>query len=536
MDVLTSVLQQWRRSGNGGGTGINDDPHKDSADGRLFELMSVGLVPFHTRPFTENRLMTLRQRFATALTALSALFTTTYNAQLWAQSTVPSRQETKVSRSALVFGVVYDSVAGRPLTGAMVQLVADDSLANIGRTIVADSIGRFTFSDVPVGRYTIGFFHPMLDSLGLEPLLRTVAITGGTAVRADLAIPSPARLRTAICGASTAQNSGAVLIGSVRDASGHAPVAGVTVIAEWVELTFGAGGMTRRLPRRIATTRESGWFSICNVPGPGLVMLMASRGADSTAMIEVQVPASGLHRRELYLGAARITAGVDSARPIHVGEGRLSGSVRATNDGRPLAGAQVGIVGGPQTRADARGEWTLRNAPPGTRLLEVRAVGYYPERRAVDIVDRVAPLQVALATFKSVLDTMKINASRTVDQNLIGFHERRRSSVGRFLSPRDIAVRQPFVTSEIFRAVPGLFLDRTMDAEEKVMMRGLFEARCEPAIFINGQWMNGLTSGDLDGFIRPNDIAGIEVYMAGQVPAQFQPGLAGCGSLVFWTK
>ena len=75
-----------------------------------------------------------------------------------------------------------------------------------------------------------------------------------------------------------------------------------------------------------------------------------------------------------------------------------------------------------------------------------------------------------------------------------------------------------------------------MDAEEKVMMRGLFEDRCEPAIYINGQWMNGLTSGDLDGFIRPTEIAGIEVYMAGQVPTQFQPGLGGCGSLVFWTK
>jgi hypothetical protein len=36
--------------------------------------------------------------------------------------------------------------------------------------------------------------------------------------------------------------------------------------------------------------------------------------------------------------------------------------------------------------------------------------------------------------------------------------------------------------------------------------------------------------------VRPADIAGIEVYAAGQVPAQFQPGLTGCGSIVFWTK
>ena len=436
-----------------------------------------------------------------------------------------------------MYGIVHDSIAARPLAGAVVQLVGTDTLTDFGRTIVSDSTGRFGFDNVPAGRYTVGFFHPMLDSLGLEPIARAVAVIGSAAVQSDLAVPSPGRLRSAICGAPSGAGGGAVLIGSVHDALGRASASGVTVIAEWIELTFGTGGMTRRMPRRTSITRENGWFSICNVPGPGLLMLMATRGTDSTAMIEVQVPATGFQRRELYLGPARAVANAgDSTRTMHVGNGRLSGIVQASTDLRPLAAAQVSIVGGPNTRANARGEWTLTDAPPGTRLLEVRAVGYYPERRAVDIIDSMAPMRVALATFKSVLDTMKVSATRTLDMNLVGFQERRRSNMGRYLTPSDIAVRQPFVTSEIFRSVPGVFLDRTMDAEEKVMMRGIFTDRCEPAIYINGQWMNGLTSGDLDGFIRPNDIAGIEVYRAGQVPAQFQPGLGGCGSLIFWTK
>ena len=449
---------------------------------------------------------------------------------------------------AEVHGTVYDSIAGKPLVGALVQLVAADTGASYGHTAVSDSLGAYRFVDAPSGRFTLGFYHAVLDSLGLEPLLRTITVAAGGSARADLSTPSTARLRMAICGAPTPQNSGAVVMGFVRNATDRAPASGVTVIAEWLELSFGAGGMNRRTPRRLATTRETGWFAICHVPSPGSMTLMATRGADSTATIQVEVSRSGFLRRELYLGAARVVATAppprdstlkDSTalqvRRVHVGDGRLSGTVRATSDGRPLAGAQISILDGPHTRSNARGEWTLTDAPLGTRLLEVRAVGYYPERRTVDIVDSVAPLRIALATFRSVLDTMKISATRTVDLNLLGFQERRRSSVGRFLTPRDIAVRQPFVTSEIFRSVPGLFLDRTMDAEEKVMMRGLFEDRCEPAIYINGQWMNGLTSGDLDGFIRPNDIAGIEVYMAGQVPAQFQPGLGGCGSLVFWT-
>ncbi len=472
--------------------------------------------------------------------ALTAVLVSTHPMRAAAQRATPPQPSGAGVSGARVYGVVYDSVAARPLGGAVVQLVGTDSLANVTRTSVSDSAGQFTFERIPVGQYTVGFFHPVLDSLGLDPIARAVTVRSAAPLPLDLAVPSPQRVRAAICGAPA--GTGAVLIGSVYEAFGKTPVAGVSVIAEWIELTIGASGITRRMPRRITTTRENGWFFLCNVPGPGVLMLMATRGADSTAMIEVQVPATGLQRRELYLGSARRVANAsDSTRATHVGDGHLSGVVRAVTDNRALADAQIRIVDGPQTRTNARGEWTLTNAPPGTRMLEVRAVGFYPDRRAVDIVDssalnRSAPIRSALATFSSVLDTMKINATRTVDMNMVGFQERRRSSVGRFLTPSDIAVRQPFVTSEIFRSVQGLFLDRTMDAEEKIMMRGVFEDRCEPAIFVNGQWMNGLSSADLDGFIRPTEIAGIEVYMAGQVPAQFQPGLGGCGSLVFWTK
>ncbi|MDQ8161566.1 MAG: carboxypeptidase regulatory-like domain-containing protein [Gemmatimonadota bacterium] len=453
---------------------------------------------------------------------------------------------------SIVYGVVFDSVAGRPLPQALVQLVSADTSVEQGRTVVADTAGRFSFDELPAGRYTIGFFHPLLDSLGLEPPLRAVSAAGTGAVRADLAIPSPRTIRAAICGAPTAQGSGAVVMGTIREAGTRASAAGVSVVAEWLELSFGSGGMNRRTPRRVTTTRDGGWFAICHVPSPGSLTLMASRGADSTAIVQTEVPATGFLRRDLYLGAARVamaavardSAARDSAggptatpgRRVYLGDGRVQGVVLAAGTARPLAGAQIRIVDGPQTRTNARGEWTIANAPTGTRLLEVRAVGYYPERRALDVIDSAPPVRTALATFQSVLDTMKVSADRTVNTNLIGFQERRRSGVGRFLTPADVAARMPMATSELFRSVPGLFLDRTMDIDEKIMMRGIFEERCEPAVYLNGGWLNGVTAMEIDGYVRPADIAGIEVYAAGQVPAQFQPGLTGCGSIVFWTK
>jgi hypothetical protein len=67
----------------------------------------------------------------------------------------------------------------------------------------------------------IGFFHAMLDSLGWSRRCQDRWWTNSRC--ADLAIPSPARLRDAICGPRSARRiPGAVVAGVVR----HARTAG----------------------------------------------------------------------------------------------------------------------------------------------------------------------------------------------------------------------------------------------------------------------------------------------------------------------
>jgi TonB-dependent Receptor Plug Domain len=163
-------------------------------------------------------------------------------------------------------------------------------------------------------------------------------------------------------------------------------------------------------------------------------------------------------------------------------------------------------------------------------------VGYYPERTTVDAIDGARPTEVYLATFQSVLDTMKVRARYDRFVEMAGFRDRAKSGLGRFLTIDDIERRQPKVTSELFLSVAGLFVDQPGDIDTKVQMRGLFTDRCTPAIYLNGQVMNDVNASDLDAFVRPKDIAGIEVYAAGQAPPQFVPGLSGCGSIVIWTK
>ena len=452
-----------------------------------------------------------------------------------------------------VSGVVHDSIARVPLAGAVVQLVGTDTPSRFNGTALSDSLGRFTIANVPAGRYMLGFFHPILDSLGVEPLLRDVTVDGRQRVRADLSTPSRSRLRAAICGRRAAADTGSLVVGVVRDARTHDAAAGVSVRGTWVEFTFRAGGLDRSAPSLLVTTAPNGWFAMCNVPSGGTMALMASRGADSTDLIEVEVPAEGFLRRDLYLGPAQVVVSAANQRgdslappPVRrrVGEGRVSGVVVTAVEGKPIPDALVRIVEGPETRANERGEWTLTGAPLGTRMLEVRSVGYYPTRAAVDVVTSGPSVRTALATMKDVLDTVRVVASRLANQNMVEFNERRRSGDGRYLTAEDVQRRRPIVTSDLFKNMPGLRLERGELGDTQLVMRGTFAETCAPNVYIDGRFMKGLSADDVDGWVKPNEIAGVEIYTGPHVPPQFSPGLAGgsadgaesCGSIVIWTK
>ena len=449
------------------------------------------------------------------------------------------------ARSATVVrGMVYDSIAGKPLAGATVQLVGAEGHADFARTITTDESGIFGLSDIPDGTYMLGFFHPLLDSLGVEPPAREVRIEGQKPVRADLAIPSARRIRTVICGPRARSDSSGLVVGTVRDARDGSPMPRVTVLGEWMEFTLMRGGVVRRAPRLVALTGDNGWFAMCNVPSAGTMTLMASRDGDSTDVIEVQVPTTGFIRRELYLGNATtiVTSGgaqtADSVarapRRMRSGNGRLSGVVVAAVGGRRLGGALVSIVDGPQVRANDAGEWTISDAPSGSRMLDVRAVGYYPQRRQVNVVAGAPPLTFALSTLESVLDTVRIIARAGRTREIQGFIDRRRSGFGHFLTAEDFAKRGAIVTSDVFRTVPGLRVERGFGGST-LSMRSAFGEDCAPAFYINGMYMN-LSADDVDDWVRPKEIVGVEVYTGESVPPQFQRGMSGCGSIVIWMK
>jgi hypothetical protein len=129
------------------------------------------------------------------------------------------------SANAAIAGTVYDSIAGRPLRGALIQLVLADRPSDIVSTAISDSAGKFVLLNVPKGRYAIGFIHKTLDSLGLDIPLAQILVNDKKNVEANLAIALPHSA------AGVAQLSGTVVAGAT-----NRPVSGAIVtIANRIE-------------------------------------------------------------------------------------------------------------------------------------------------------------------------------------------------------------------------------------------------------------------------------------------------------------
>ena len=444
-----------------------------------------------------------------------------------------------------VTGVVYDSLSRAPLADAIVQLIAADNPALLGRTATSDSLGRYSMDDVPPGKYALGFLHPMLDSLGLDIPPREVNVVSGESSRVNLATPSPARLRKALCGAATEQDSVGLLIGFVRYARDESPAAGVSVSGEWIEYTLGRGTFIRTVPKRIAKSSENGWFALCNVPIGGTVALLATQGADSTGRIEVVIPKEGFARREIYLGAHQTVVIADTTkrpdslkaapRRVLIGNGHISGTVAAAVGGKPIANAVITITDGPQVRTNDLGEWSISNAPLGTHMVETRAIGFYPVSRPVNILPGTAPVRFALSTMQAVLDTVRIVAMRSVDRHMSGFWERKRSGMGTYLTADDMDRYRPVVTTDILRLAAGVRVEKDGIGDSQITMSGMFEERCTPAVYIDDHLFPGFTADDINDYVAPKRVMGIEIYTR-STPPQFEPGLSGCGAIVIWTK
>jgi hypothetical protein len=442
---------------------------------------------------------------------------------------------------AVLSGSVRDSLTGRTFANALVELVPTDRPWLAGFSARTDSAGKFVIPDVTPGRYHFGFQHPRLDSLGMDPVLRTLEVTGSRRrMMADLALPTPRTFARTLCG-DLGENSGA-LVGRVIDArDGNAATRG-TVRVRWGELNVSKRFVGITQQQREGVVSASGRFVVCDVPTDTPIDVRAT-AADGSGMpaplssgtIELAFAYDAtVQHRDLFVGPeTRVLvpspAPTDSApEPFMArrGQGRLTALVRS-NDGRPIPDARIIVPDAAiEVVTDSSGRARLANLPLGSYMVDMLALGYMPMRQSVDI-GAVQDATVEFSTARRVPTLAEVTV-RDRQTDPTGFWKRRASGVGYFVDANQIrSWGAPSLASALAMAP---------------VLRGNLQSRanCAPTVFVDAlRFDNASYTQMLNGL----DIGGVEVYgNPADVPPQFSnagrrpSGSVLCATIVVWTK
>ena len=459
---------------------------------------------------------------------------------------------TPVAARARLTGVVFDSIGTRPLAGATVRLVLSTDRTT-GRTATTGSDGGFVHDSVPAGTWLATFLHPVLDSLGLEPPLVRIDVRDAGEVALTLAVPSAATLITARCGPQRDADLG-LLHGVVRSARDESPVAGASLALEWPEWVIRKRGLRLEPHRETATADSGGRFVVCGAPANSTVRVVAWSGSDSTGMIAVDIPPSGLARHDFAVATAErvvLQLAADSADAARVRDGAralmrrgramVQGRVVGEN-GRPVSGATIRVMGsGESASSDEAGDFVMAWTVAGTQTLEVRAIGFQPARRTVELRDeQTTRIALTLDSRKVLLDTVRVIAGRAIDPEVGSFERRWRSGTGGvFMDERTVQNRKTIFLTDALRALNGVRIVPVGGYGQRIVMRNSAGRECSATIFVDGM-RSDLAAGSvaemfLDDSVLPTDVAAIEVYARSAIaPAQFL-NVGACGVVAVWT-
>lgn len=416
-----------------------------------------------------------------------------------------------------VRGVVYDSLAMRPLAGARVWS-ADGRM-----TTMADAAGRYTLDGVAVIDGTVALLahHPAADSVGLSTLAAAGPAGSGGVTSLAIAIPSFGTLRQAACRGlvDAGVEEGGILFGAVVSARTGRPIPGATADVSWLEFRGATGrGGSQAADLMVvgleATADGDGIYYACGVPADEALSVRATAGPDSLTSGEVPVVIGErrIVRRDVMVGAA--SGGV------------LEVSVE-TSDATPLPGAWVSVDDGVPVLTDAEGRVTLSDIPTGSRSLAVRLIGYAPQQRVVEIAAADTARQlIELGTVQLLSEVRVVGARRLAD-----VEARRATGIGYTISGQQLA--NAGILRNVLNAVPFMQVQGTMNVA--LAGRAIDGRVCAAAVYLNGR----PSSWDEIAMYPPSELMALEVFRRGAgAPRQYivQSLPNDCGVVLAWTK
>lgn len=436
--------------------------------------------------------------------------------------------------TATAIGTVYDSVRLRPMGGARIRVDTSDLIA------YADADGRFRLEGIPAGSHELRVEHPLLDTLGISLRSPEETYAAGATLAAEMATPAPESLIQLLCPPAWRARGPGALMGKVREADTRVPAVGAKVSLVWYELDVTAG--VRRAPRvREVTVGPDGTYRFCGLPAQLEGKVQVLRGPLTSGDIPINFGQDPLFLRSMSIAGpsavvstpanASDSTRAPSARTVR-GTARLNGKV-LNNAGRPLAGARVQLDGTTRVASTrATGDFVLDSLPPGTQTISVRLLGYAPMEEAVDLSSHDSrSVTIRLSDFVPVLEAVRVTAARERALDVVGFSRRRRSGMGHYLEG-DALNTNALHFSDALRVAPGL---RIVPVGGRQAITSSRDMNGCVTVYIDGNQWQQLEPGDIDDFVKPHELAAVEIYSSTTTPAEFQGGRGGCTTIVAWT-
>ena len=441
---------------------------------------------------------------------------------------------------ATIRGSVIDSLHDALLHGALVRI------ENTTREAFTDSLGAYRIDSVPAGMRRLVVIHPLLDTLGISLVTPPLNITGGETRIIELAIPSGETLVSLFCPAARRALGPAALVGFVRDADTEGAAQGAKVSLLYYESD--PLGLKKTARVREQQIGPDGRYRICGLPATMSGKLQVFRNGVQTGEVPVDLGGSGNTEQLLAMRSMSISSSVQVAaaspndtgakKPALVrGRSRVVGRV-LNKYGQPIAGARVELQNtGAATKTRANGEFTLDSLPAGTQTLEVRQLGFSPTEVAVEL-SSASPqnVTVKMADYVPVLSEMRVTAQRERGLSDVGFADRKKTGMGYYMDADQIKMRQTTQFSDMLRTVPGIRVQPGGNGTNIITSSRDPTGGCV-TFYVDGAPWQQMTPGDLDTYVRPEEVAALEVYNGSTAPPQFQQaGQSGCTTVVIWTE
>jgi hypothetical protein len=237
--------------------------------------------------------------------------------------------------------------------------------------------------------------------------------------------------------------------------------------------------------------------------------------------------------------AVCLTNASAAAQAGAIGTGGIKGFVHDSG-GLGIVGVEVTIAGSANRyETDESGKFELAKISPGSLSLRFRRLGFRPDTIELTIMaGQTVPLDLRINRVAIAIAPMIVYGRGTLTGWRAGFYSRRDRGNGHFYTREEIEKRNPAMTTDLFRTIPGA---RVMNGpggfQRFIRFRGN-RAGCAPLTWLDGSPL-GAGEFDLDA-ISPRSIEAMEIYAGpATVPSQFVSvrGVASaCGVIVIWTR